>query len=429
MGPLRVGLAGMGTVGQGVLDILERQAALVARRAGRPIVVTRVASRRRRDDVDIGAATFSLNPLELVAADDVDVVVELMGGTDTALDLIASAIAAGRPVVTANKAVMARHGNDLLATAQAGGVPVLFEASVAGAIPIIGSLRHGLAANAVTSVAGIINGTSNFILSAMTAGADFSAALVEAQRLGYAEADPTFDVEGIDAAHKLTILAALAFEMPFAFAAVHCEGITRITPEDLRSAARLGYAIKHLGIARQTPAGVELRVHPTLIPKEHMMAHVNGVMNAVLVRGDAAGDTLYCGPGAGSLPTASAVVADLIELARGGVPVHTRSEPVPAVLPIAACSSAYYLRIPSLDRPGVFARLATLLGEHAISIASVEQRGEEVHAVEGRAWVPVAIITDRVQEHVMDAALAALAALPDVVGAIVRMRVEEFTHD
>ncbi|MGA1677688.1 MAG: homoserine dehydrogenase, partial [Pseudomonadales bacterium] len=323
----------------------------------------------------------------------------------------------------------ARHGNDLLATAQARGVPVLFEAAVAGAIPIVGSLRHGLAANAITSVAGIINGTSNFILSAMSDGADFVSALAEAQRLGYAEADPTFDIEGIDAAHKLAILAALAFEMPFAFPSVHCEGISGITPDDLRSAARLGYAIKHLGIARQTGAGIELRVHPTLVPKEHMIAHVNGVMNAVLVQGDAAGDTLYCGPGAGSLPTASAVVADLIEIARGSVPSVSRLQQEPVVLPIAACSSAYFLRIPSLDRPGAFARVATLLGEHAISIASVEQRGEQAHAVAGRAWIPIVIVTERVQEHVMNAALAALSALPDVVADIVRIRVEDFTHD
>ncbi|MGA0838548.1 MAG: homoserine dehydrogenase [Pseudomonadales bacterium] len=429
MNPLRVGLAGIGTVGQGVLDILGRQAALIARRAGRPIVVTRVASRSRRADVDLGSAAFSQAPADLVAAEDVDVVVELMGGTDAALDLTVAAIASGRPVVTANKAVIARHGNDLLATAQARGVPVLFEAAVAGAIPIVGSLRHGLAANAITSVAGIINGTSNFILSAMSDGADFVSALAEAQRLGYAEADPTFDIEGIDAAHKLAILAALAFEMPFAFPSVHCEGISGITPDDLRSAARLGYAIKHLGIARQTGAGIELRVHPTLVPKEHMIAHVNGVMNAVLVQGDAAGDTLYCGPGAGSLPTASAVVADLIEIARGSVPSVSRLQQEPVVLPIAACSSAYFLRIPSLDRPGAFARVATLLGEHAISIASVEQRGEQAHAVAGRAWIPIVIVTERVQEHVMNAALAALSALPDVVADIVRIRVEDFTHD
>lgn len=427
--PLRVGLAGLGTVGQGVLELLERNGALIARRAGRPIIVTRVASRRLRPDARLGSATFGTDLGVLAQASDVDVVVELVGGTDAALELMTEALAAGRPVVTANKAALARHGDSLVAQARAAGVPLLFEAAVAGAIPVIGALRNGLAANDIRAVAGIINGTSNFILTAMSdAGADFGVALAEAQRLGYAEADPTFDVEGIDAAHKLAILAALAFETPFRFEGIYTEGITRITAEDIASAARLGYRIRHLGIARRGSAGLELRVHPTLVPVDRLIANVSGVMNAVLVRGDAARDTLYCGPGAGALPTASAVVADLIEVARGGVHLlpEVRAADAPPLLPIEACESAYYLRIPSLDRPGVFARVATLLSERSISIESVEQRAQEIHADTGSAWVPIVIITQRVRERVMNDALQALRALPDVVGDVVRIRVEDF---
>ncbi|MFM8354907.1 MAG: homoserine dehydrogenase, partial [Gammaproteobacteria bacterium] len=357
--------------------------------------------------------------------------------TDAALALMMDALEAGRPVVTANKAALARHGDQLRARARAARVPLLFEAAVAGAIPVIGALRNGLAANDIHALAGIINGTSNFILTAMSeAGADFGVALAEAQRLGYAEADPTFDVEGIDAAHKLAILAALAFETPFRFEGIYTEGITRITAEDIASAARLGYRIRHLGIARRGSGGLELRVHPTLIPVDRLIANVSGVMNAVLVRGDAARDTLYCGPGAGALPTASAVVADLIEIARTGGhsgrhsggygAAEVRAHEAPPVLPIDACESAYYLRIPSLDRPGVFARVATLLSERSISIESVEQRAQEIHADTGSAWVPIVIITQRVAEHVMNDALKALRSLPDVVGDVVRIRVEDF---
>jgi homoserine dehydrogenase len=395
-----------------------------------------------RPEVDLRGAEFSTDLLGLPERHDVDVVVELIGGADVAVDLLRAAIAAGKPMVTANKAAIARHGDELLAAAGRRGLPLLFEAAVAGGIPVIGSLTRGLAANEVQSLAGIINGTSNFILTAMSdRGEDFGTALAEAQRLGYAEADPTFDVEGIDAAHKLAILAALAFETGFRFDSVYTEGIGRITPEDIEYARSLGYRIKHLGIARRGSAGLEMRVHPTLVPDAHLLANVNGVMNAVLVRGNAAGDTLYYGAGAGSLPTASAVVADLVEIARARdcrragtdetEPAgDSRPEPAPALaaLPIEACTSAYYLRVPSLDRPGVFARVATLLSEREISIESALQRGQAIHADTGDAWVPIVIVTQPVPERVMNDALAAVQALPEVVGDVVRIRVEDFDH-
>jgi homoserine dehydrogenase len=425
-------LCGLGTVAQGVLEVLARNAEVIARRAGRPIVVTRVASRRLRAGVDLHGAAFSTEVMQLPASPDVDVVVELIGGADTALELLRASIAAGKPIVTANKAAIARYGDELLGAARAAGLPLLFEAAVAGGIPIIGSLTRGLAGNEVEWLAGIINGTSNFILTAMSdQGQDFASALAEAQRLGYAEADPTFDVEGIDAAHKLAILAALAFDTGFRFDAVCAEGISRITREDIEYARQLGYRIKHLGIARRAAAGIEMRVHPTLVPEGELLARVNGVMNAVLVHGNAAGDTLYYGAGAGGLPTASAVVADLIEIARSPRLSLTDEQPAaPALpaLPLEDCTSAYYLRIPALDRPGVFARLATLLSERAISIESALQRAQAIHAETGEAWVPIVLVTQPVAERVMNDALAAVQALPEVVGEVVRIRVEDFGH-
>jgi homoserine dehydrogenase len=323
--------------------------------------------------------------------------------------------------------VIALHGNELFALARRHGVPLCFEAAVAGGIPIIAALTRGLAANNVHWLAGIINGTSNFILSAMTdRGVPFAEALAQAQRLGYAEADPTFDVEGIDAAHKLTILAALAFGMDFRFHDVYTEGISRVCPEDIEYARQLGYRVKHLGIARKTPAGVEVRVHPTLIPQQQLLANVHGAMNAVVVHGDAAGDTLYYGAGAGALPTASAVVADLIDIARGTARLPELGSPGRLrVTPMIDSESAYYLRVPSLDRPGVFARVATILSEHEISIESAVQRAEAIHSESQRAWVPIIIVTQRVPERVMNHALAAVQALAEVVGEITRIRVED----
>lgn len=427
MEPLRVGLCGLGTVAQGVLRILAENAEHIARRAGRAVVVTRVASRRPRPEAELGGAVFSTDLRGLVDAADVDVLVELIGGEELALELQKRALGAGKPVVTANKAVIALHGDELFELAERHQVPLCFEAAVAGGIPIITALTRGLAANDVHWLAGIINGTSNYILSAMTdEGADFAVALAEAQRLGYAEADPTFDVEGIDAAHKLTILAALAFGMDFRFSQVYTEGISRIGSEDVEYARQLGYRIKHLAIARKTQAGVEVRVHPTLIPQQRLLANVHGVMNAVVVHGHAAGDTLYHGAGAGAMPTASAVVADLIEIARGKalLPERGNGDGL-AVVPIIDSESAFYLRVPALDRPGVFARVATILSEHNISIESAVQRAEAIHSESQQAWVPIIIVTHRVPERVMNQALAAVQALSEVVGDITRIRVED----
>jgi homoserine dehydrogenase len=429
--PLRVGICGLGTVAQGVLEILATHAAAITRRAGRPVIVTRVASRRLRPEAELYGAPFSTDVRTIPGAADVDVLVELIGGEVQALALQREALTAGKPVVTANKAVVALHGDELFALAREHGAPLCFEAAVAGGIPIIAAITRGLAANDVHWLAGIINGTSNFILSAMTeAGEDFDAALAEAQRLGYAEADPTFDVEGIDAAHKLTILAALAFGMPFRFSEVYTEGISRITPEDIEYARQLGYRIKHLGIARRREEGVEVRVHPTLIPQHRLLANVQGVMNAVVVHGHAAGDTLYYGAGAGRMPTASSVVADLVDIARGTafMPESGNGQPLD-VVPIIDIESAYYLRIPALDRPGVFARVATILSEHDISIESAMQRAEAIHAETQQAWVPIVIVTRRVPERVMNAALAAVQALSEVVGDITRIRVEDLDDD
>ncbi len=431
MDPLRVGICGLGTVAQGVLTILQENAEHIARRAGRPVVVTRVASRRLRPEARLGDAEFSTDLHGLAAAADVDVVVELIGGEQVALDLLKTALAAGKPVVTANKAVVALHGDELFELARRNRVPLCFEAAVAGAIPIITALTRGLAANDVHWLAGIINGTSNYILTAMTQeGENFQQALAEAQRLGYAEADPTFDIEGIDAAHKLTILAALAFGMDFRFSDVYTEGISRVSQEDVEYARQLGYRIKHLGIARKTAAGVEVRVHPTLIPEHRLLANVDGVMNAIVVHGHAAGDTLYYGAGAGAMPTASAVVADLIEIARGKALLPEPGEADGLeVVPIIESESAFYLRIPSLDRPGVFARVATILSEHDISIESAVQRAEAIHADNQQAWVPIVIVTQRVPERVMSHALMEVQALSEVVGEITRIRVEDLADD
>jgi homoserine dehydrogenase len=424
-------LCGLGTVAQGVLQILADNAEDITRRAGRPVVVSQVASRRLRHEVNLGNVPFSTDVHALAGHPDVDVVVELIGGEDAALKLLRAALAAGKPVVTANKAVVALHGDELFDLAQQQNVPLCFEAAVAGGIPIISAITRGLAANHVQWLAGIINGTSNYILTAMTeAGEPFEDALAEAQRLGYAEADPTFDVEGIDAAHKLTILAALAFGMPFRFSEVYTEGIGRISVEDIEYALRLGYRIKHLGLARRTASGVEVRVHPTLIPAHRLLANVQGVMNAVVVHGDAAGDTLYYGAGAGKLPTASAVVADLVEIARGKalLPKRQDGEGI-LVVPIIESASAFYLRIPALDRPGVFARVATILAEHNISIESAEQRADAISADAPLAWVPIVIVTQRVPVRVLYDALAQVQALSEVVGEITRIRVDDLDDE
>jgi len=428
--PLRVGLCGLGTVGQGVVELLAVNAEGIARRAGRPVVLTRVASRTPKPEVDLAGAAFSTDLADVVAAADVDVVVETMGGESAARALMSDACDAAKHFVTANKALIAIHGQELLARARAAGVMVRFEAAVAGGIPIVKALSEGLAGNRIHWIAGIINGTSNYILSAMASdGASFADALANAQALGYAEADPTFDVEGIDAAHKLCILSAIAFDTPLQFEAVYTEGIGGVTAEDIEYAAALGYRIKHLGITRRTPAGVELRVHPTLVPETRLLSQVDGVTNAVVVNSDAVGASLYYGPGAGALPSASAVVADLVDVARGNALPAFGQNGSPACVAIDDIASAYYLRIPAADQPGVMARVAQILSAKEISIESVIQREQAVRADTGTAWVPVIILTHRVTERDLDQALGEIQRLDEVVDTITRIRVETLDTD
>jgi homoserine dehydrogenase len=431
---VRVGLLGLGTVGGGTLNVLVRNAAEIARRAGREIVVTHAAAR----DYDPGAldgidkVDVSDDAFAVVNNPDVDIVVELIGGYSPARELVLQAIANGKHVVTANKALIALHGNEIFEAAQAKGVTVAFEAAVAGGIPIIKAVREGLAANHIEWIAGIINGTGNFILTEMRdKGRDFADVLAEAQELGYAEADPTFDVEGIDAAHKLTILASLAFGIPLQFDKCYTEGISNIEPQDVAYAEHFGYRIKHLGVTRRTETGIELRVHPTLIPERRLIANVDGVMNAVLVHGDAVGPTLYYGAGAGSLPTASAVVADIIDVTRtlttdseNRVP-HLAFQPNELsdtpVLPIDDVVTAYYLRMTVEDRTGVLAAVAGILSEHGISIEAMQQKEPE----EGETQVPLVMLTHAVRESQMVAALQGIAALDAVAGDVTRIRVEQ----
>ena len=425
MEPLKIGIAGLGTVAGGVVALLRDNADLLARRAGRRLSLVRVASRSPRPEVDLGAANFSTD-LDALHGPDVDVVVELIGGQDQAAELVRKALRGRQAVVTANKAIIARHGDELLALARAQGVALGFEAAVAGGVPVIGALCKGLAANRVRVVAGIVNGTSNYILTAMAEqGAAFADALAEAQAQGFAEADPSYDVEGIDAAHKLAILAALAFDLSFQFDRVYAEGISRVTEEDLAYAKELGYRIKHLAIARRTDEGIEARVHPTLVPEDGLLAGVDGVMNAVWIEGDAAGPTLHCGAGAGGLPTASAVVSDLIAIARGDALDPRVGGDEQSLLPIERTACAHYVRIPSLDAPGVFAEVAAVLGRHGISIEGAIQRQGAVRSENGGgAWVPIVILTAPVLEQAMNAALSEVRRMPQVVGDIARIRVE-----
>jgi homoserine dehydrogenase len=425
--PLKLGLCGLGTVAQGVLAVLRDHGDSIRAKAGRDIQVVRVASRTEKPEVDLLGASFSTDLATVTEDPDLDVVVELIGGEGVALELVRQTLQAGKSVVTANKAILASHGDELLALVRQHGGILAFEAAVAGGIPIIAALTRSLAANEIGSIAGIINGTSNYILSAMTeSGQSFEKALADAQALGYAEADPTFDVEGIDAAHKLTVLGALAFGIGFKFDEVYTEGISEISTEDIEYAGQLGYQIKHLGLARLGPQGVQMRVHPTLIPEDQLLASVNGVMNAVLVNGSATGDTLYYGAGAGALPTASAVVADLIDIARGNSPELPvmRDDNSFRVLGIEEVVSGHYLKIPSLDKPGVFARVATLLSEREISIEAAIQKEQAIHTETQEAWVPIIILTQPVQESVMNEAIAALQQLQEVVGPIRSIRVE-----
>jgi homoserine dehydrogenase len=433
MKPINVGLLGLGTVGGGTLTVLRRNAEEITRRAGREIRVVRAAVR------DLGKAKalagdlpLTTNPFDVVDDPEIDIVVELIGGLEPARELVLQAIANGKHVVTANKHLVAKYGNEIFAAAQAKGVMVAFEAAVAGGIPIIKALREGLTANRIEWLAGIINGTSNFILTEMRdKGAAFDDVLKEAQRLGYAEADPTFDIEGIDAAHKLTILSAIAFGIPMQFDRAYTEGISKLTREDVQYAEELGYRIKLLGIARRAENGIELRVHPTLIPERRLIANVDGAMNAVLVKGDAVGPTLYYGAGAGAEPTASAVVADLVDVTR----LHT-ADPhhrVPhlafqpdqladtPILPMDEVRTAYYLRLRAFDRPGVLADITRILADGNISIDAMVQK----EPAEGEEQVNIILLTHVTVEKNINAAIARIEALDSVAGKVMRIRLEE----
>lgn len=426
MTPLRIGLAGLGTVGGTVARLLLEGAGLFERRAGRRLDLTRVASRTPKPEIDLGSAAFDTD-LDSLDADDVDVVVELIGGETAAKGVVTTAIEAGRHVVTANKALLAAYGEELFESASWRGVSVGFEASVAGGIPIVNALRNGLAANRIDAIAGIVNGTSNYILTAMEEeGQDFATALAEAQGLGYAEADPTFDVEGIDAAQKLAILAALAFDTTIDFGGVHVEGISGMDIEDIRYARELGFSIKHLGVARLRDDGVEARVHPALVPDSVLISKVSGVMNAVMTHGDAVGPTLYVGPGAGGMPTASAVVADLVELARGTLPVPRPAKRRLPSLGIEGVACAHYLKIPAIDQPGVFADVADVLSRHKISIEAVIQRPGAIRSG-AEPWVPIIIVTNDVTEAVVRDCVSELAKLGGVTGEIARIRVADLS--
>ncbi|MBP6708044.1 MAG: homoserine dehydrogenase [Candidatus Accumulibacter sp.] len=434
MKPINVGLLGIGTVGGGTYTVLRRNAEEIARRAGRPIQICIVADRNleRTRQLTGGTCRVTEDAFAVVRDPEVDIVVELIGGYDVARELVLQAIDNGKHVVTANKALLARHGNEIFAAAQKKGVMVAFEAAVAGGIPIIKALREGLTANRIEWIAGIINGTTNFILSEMRdQGLSFETVLKEAQRLGYAEADPTFDVEGIDAAHKLSIMSAIAFGNSMNFEKAHIEGISQLEAADIKYAEQLGYRIKLLGITKRTPEGIELRVHPTLLPAKRLIANVEGAMNAVLVKGDAVGATLYYGKGAGAEPTASAVIADLVDVTR----MHTADPEhrVPhlafqpdamvdlAILPIAEVVTSYYLRLRVEDRPGVLADVTRLLANDGISIVAMIQR----EPGEGEEQTDIIMLTHKTRERNIDAAIAEIEALPAVKGRIIRLRLEE----
>ncbi len=434
MKPVNIGICGLGTVGGGTFNVLARNNTQISARTGCDIRVTHVAIRSDKPEFDLSGVTVFEDVLELAQADGVDVVVETIGGYDLAKALVLTAIEHGKHVVTANKALIAEHGNEIFAKAEAKGVSVFFEAAVAGGIPIIKAVREGLAANRIEWLAGIINGTGNFILTEMKdKSRDFADVLKEAQALGYAEADPTFDVEGIDACHKLVILASLAFGIPLSFEKAFTEGISKIAPQDVVLAEELGFNIKHLGIARQVETGVELRVHPTLIPQSQLLANVHGVMNAVMVKADAVGPTMYYGPGAGAEPTAPSIVADICDIARQiDAPLDTKVPPLAfrpdfidggEVLPIDAVTTEYYLRFSAKDEAGVMNHVTQVLGDAGISIEAMIQKapGFDDNATK---VATVALITDAVIESNMKQALASIEKVDAVQGSVTLIRVE-----
>ena len=437
MKPINIGLLGIGTVGSGTFAVLKRNQQEITRRAGREIVIKIIADRdidKARSIVGDDSTLITSDANEVVIHPDVDIVVELIGGYSAAKELTLKAIENGKHVVTANKAMLASHGTEIFAAAERQGVMVAFEAAVAGGIPIIKALREGLTANCIEWIAGIINGTGNFILSEMRSkGLSFDAVLEQAQKLGYAEADPTFDIEGIDAAHKISIMASIAFGVSIQFDKVYTEGITKLTGEDISYAEELGYRIKLLGITKKTSKGIELRVHPTLIPSRRLIANVEGVMNAVVVKGDAVGPTLYYGPGAGAEPTASAVVADLVDVTR----MHTADpkQRVPhlgvqpnllldiPILPMEEVETSYYLRLQALDRPGVLADITCILAELEISIDAMVQKEPK----KNEEQVDIIVLTHLSVEKNINAAIAKIEELPSVMGEITRIRLEELS--
>lgn len=437
MNPVNVGLLGLGTVGGGTVNVLKRNALEIERRAGRGIVVTHAAARdiSRARICDTSNILLTENPHDVVVDPNVQIVVELIGGDTLALELVMQSIANGKHVVTANKALIAKYGNEIFSEAQKNGVMVAFEAAVAGGIPIIKAIREGLAGNQIEWLAGIINGTGNFILTEMRdKGRDFADVLADAQRLGYAEADPTFDVEGIDAAHKLTILASIAFGIPLQFEKTYTEGITNITRKDVAYAEELGYRIKHLGIASRVGEGIALRVHPTLIPERRLIANVDGVMNAVLVKGDAVGPTLYYGAGAGSEATASAVVGDIVDVVRTLTSDPENRVPHLAFQPNAICNTpivsmsdietAYYLRLSADDKPGVLADVTQILANSGISIEAIIQKEPRNRETQ----VDVIMLTHRIWESNMNIAIEKIEALESVTDKVMRIRVESLNN-
>ena len=433
MKPIRVGLLGIGTVGGGTFNVLRRNQEEIRRRAGRAIEVVMVADldTERARQITSGAVEVVSDGRRVVTDPDIDIVIELIGGDGIARELVMSAIANNKHVVTANKALLAKHGTELFRAAEEKGVMVAFEAAVAGGIPIIKALREGLTANRIQWIAGIINGTTNFILSEMRdKGLDFDVVLKQAQALGYAEADPTFDIEGVDAAHKATIMSAMAFGVPVQFDKAHVEGITQLSATDIRYAEQLGYRIKLLGIARKVAAGIELRVHPTLIPASRLIANVEGAMNAVLVQGDAVGATLYYGKGAGAEPTASAVIADLVDITRLATADPEHRVPYLAfqsnemadtpILPMSEVTTSYYLRMRVADKPGVLADVTRILADASISIDAMLQK----EAGEGETQTDLIILTHETQEKHIDRAIAAIQQLTTVAGKVHLIRLE-----
>ena len=419
---MRIGICGLGTVGSGLFNLLESNRAEIERKVGRIITLSQVGCRRDHPDCDLSSTNVTRDIFEVANNPDVDVLVELIGGTDVAKDLVMQAISNGKHIVTANKALIALHGDEVFSAAEQAGVSVHYEAAVAGGIPIVKSIREGLAGNTIQWVAGIINGTTNFILTEMSregSNRSFDDVLREAQALGYAEADPTFDVEGIDAAHKLTILAAIAFGVPLNFSAMYTEGISAISADDIKFADELGYCIKHLGIARQSGDGLELRVHPTLVEKDQMLAQVNGVMNAVMVGSDAAGSTMYYGAGAGAGPTASSVMADIIDIVRGGkLPDLGFVSLAPTgILAIEKIRCSYYLRLGVVDQAGVMANVSTILSRHRVSIEALIQKDAR------RGDTQIVILTDEVLESEMVDAISEIESNEAVTSKVSMIRV------